>query len=195
MVFGLTPTLGLAAVAVLFAHLGGGGQWTLSTYGLQRIVPDRIRGRVFSFDFALVTLTLAISSAVAAWTADHFGPRPAAVGMGALALAWALAWWLATRAIRHVPLVIGAEQASGEEAAARAPRRSRIVAGRAANRRDDADASLPVGPVAALAARCRSGAGPAAGGRPARAEHPAREASPWTTRHPRRGRSTAGTSR
>ena len=115
--FGLTPTLGLAAVAVLFAHLGGGGQWALSTYGLQRIVPDRIRGRVFSFDFALVTLTLAISSAVAAWTADHFGPRPAAVGMGTLALAWALAWWLATRAIRHGPPVIREERVPAEEVA------------------------------------------------------------------------------
>ena len=116
--FGLTPTLELAAVAVLFAHLGGGGQWALSTYGLQRIVPDRIRGRVFSFDFALVTLTLAISSAVAAWTADHFGPRPAAVGMGTLALAWALAWWLATRTIRHGPPV-----SRGEPAPADAPAR------------------------------------------------------------------------
>jgi hypothetical protein len=37
--------------------------------------------------------------------------------MGALALAWALAWWLATRAIRHGPLVIRAEHAPGEEAA------------------------------------------------------------------------------
>jgi MFS family permease len=116
--FALTPTLGLAAVAVLFAHLGGGGQWALSTYGLQRIVPDRIRGRVFSFDFALVTLTLAISSAVAAWSADRFGPRPAAIAMGTLALTWALAWWLATRAIRRVPLAIRAEPAPDEAAGA-----------------------------------------------------------------------------
>jgi MFS family permease len=115
--FALTPTLGLAAVAVLFAHLGGGGQWALSTYGLQRIVPDRIRGRVFSFDFALVTLTLAISSAVAAWSADRYGPRPAAIGMGTLALAWALAWWLATRAIRRGPL-IHADPARDEAAGA-----------------------------------------------------------------------------
>jgi predicted MFS family arabinose efflux permease len=103
--FGLTPTLALAFVAVLVAHLGGGGQWALSTYGLQRIVPDRIRGRVFSFDFALVTLTLAASSAIAGWAADRFGPRPAAIGMGAAALAWAGVWWVATREIRRHPLV------------------------------------------------------------------------------------------
>ena len=38
---GLMPSLVLAAVAVAFAHLGGGAQWTLSSYGLQRVVPDR----------------------------------------------------------------------------------------------------------------------------------------------------------
>ena len=104
---GLAPSLAFAFAAVLCAHLGGGGQWALSTYGLQRIVPDRIRGRVFSFDFALVTLTLAISSGAAGWAADRFGPRRAAVGMGIVALAWAASWWIATRAIRRRPLTGG----------------------------------------------------------------------------------------
>jgi MFS family permease len=111
VVLGFTPTIALAFVAVLCAHVGGGGQWALSTYGLQRIVPDRIRGRVFSFDFALVTLTLAISSAIAGWAADRFGPRTAAVGMGTAALAWAGVWWIATREIRRRPLVPAADHA------------------------------------------------------------------------------------
>jgi MFS family permease len=125
MVFGVTPTLALAAAAVLVAHLGGGGQWALSTYGLQRIVPDRIRGRVFSFDFALVTLTLAASSVAAGWVADRFGPRPAAVAMGGVALAWAVAWWIATRAIRRAGLG-GADRPTPEapELADRRVRRS-----------------------------------------------------------------------
>ena len=29
---------------------GGGAQWMLSSYGLQKIVPDHIRGRIFAFD-------------------------------------------------------------------------------------------------------------------------------------------------
>ena len=67
------PTLLFGAVAVRFAHLGGGAQWTLSSYGLQRIVPDRIRGRVFAFDFALITLTLTVSALVTGWAAERYG--------------------------------------------------------------------------------------------------------------------------
>jgi MFS family permease len=116
--FGVAPSLALAFGAVLCAHLGGGGQWALSTYGLQRIVPDRIRGRIFSFDYALVTLTLGASSAAAGWAADHLGPRRAAVGMGALALAWAAGWWISTRAVRRRP--IAAEDFRGDLPGARA---------------------------------------------------------------------------
>jgi MFS family permease len=105
MVFGLTPSLALALPVVLCAHLGGGAQWALSTYGLQRIVPDHIRGRIFSFDFAFVTLSLTISSVGAGWSADRFGPRGAAIGMGAVALVWAIVWWITTRDIRRKPLL------------------------------------------------------------------------------------------
>ena len=38
---------------------------------------DRIRGRIFAFDFAMITLSLAISSLVASALADAIGPRPA----------------------------------------------------------------------------------------------------------------------
>jgi predicted MFS family arabinose efflux permease len=101
VLFGLAPSIAVAFGVVLCAHLGGGSQWALSTYGLQRIVPDFIRGRIFSFDFALVTLTLAVSSLVAGWAADRLGPRPAAIGLGGLALIWAAAWWAATRGMRR----------------------------------------------------------------------------------------------
>ena len=47
---GWVPGLLLALPAVTLAHLGGGAQWMLSSYGLQKIVPDRIRGRIFAFD-------------------------------------------------------------------------------------------------------------------------------------------------
>jgi predicted MFS family arabinose efflux permease len=102
MVFGLSPSLLVAAPIVLCAHLGGGAQWTLSTYGLQRITPDRIRGRIFAFDYALVTLSLGISSFVAGWLADTLGPRPTVIGLGGVALAWCGTWWVLTRDIRRV---------------------------------------------------------------------------------------------
>ena len=57
--FPLAPSIWIAALLVFVAHLGGGAQWMLSTLGLQRATPDAIRGRVFSFDYGLVTLTIA----------------------------------------------------------------------------------------------------------------------------------------
>ena len=42
------PRCWVAAVAIFVAHLGGGSQWMLSTYGLQLLVPDHIRGRIFA---------------------------------------------------------------------------------------------------------------------------------------------------
>ena len=101
MMFGLSPSLLVAAPIVLVAHLGGGSQWTLSTYGLQVLTPDRIRGRIFAFDYALVTLSLSISSLVAGWLADAIGPRPAVIGLGGVALAWSATWWTLTRDIRR----------------------------------------------------------------------------------------------
>ncbi len=107
VLMGLSPALALALPAVAIAHLGGGAQWTFSTYGLQRVVPDRIRGRVFAFDFALITATIAISSVATGWLADTFGTRATAVMLGGVAVAWALAWTLLTGDVRRRALAEG----------------------------------------------------------------------------------------
>jgi MFS family permease len=96
-VFAVSPVLAIAAGAVFVAHLGGGAQWTISSYGLQRLVPDEMRGRIFAADFALVTLTTSLSSLGAGLLADTLGRRPTALLMGLLALAWGLIWTLWTR--------------------------------------------------------------------------------------------------
>ena len=86
MALGLAPALWVAAIVIFVAHLGGGTQWALSTYGLQVLVPDYIRGRIFAVDFALITLSLGISSLVASAIADAAGPRVAAFVLGGLAV-------------------------------------------------------------------------------------------------------------
>jgi MFS family permease len=88
----LAPILPLAAVAVFGGHLGGGAQWTLSSYGLQRAAPDAIRGRVFSFDYGLVTLTLTLSILVAGALAERFSPTIATWSMVGLAAIAASGW-------------------------------------------------------------------------------------------------------
>ncbi|HET7645431.1 MAG TPA: MFS transporter [Candidatus Limnocylindria bacterium] len=91
-VFPGMPTLLLAALFVFGAHCGGGAQWTLSTLGLQRATPDAIRGRVFSLDYGMVTMTIAVSTLLAGWLADGIGPRPAVLVMVALIVAAGAGW-------------------------------------------------------------------------------------------------------
>jgi MFS family permease len=95
------PNIWLAGLMVAGAHLGGGSQWTLSSYGLQRIVPDSIRGRVFAFDFGLVTASIAIAAALAGLAADYWNVRYVMDGFAALGLAYAVLWTFLTRNVRR----------------------------------------------------------------------------------------------
>jgi MFS family permease len=99
--FPLSGTLLVAAVMAGLAHLGGGSQWTLSTYGLQTVVPDFIRGRIFSFDYGLVTLTLAVSIFLSGWAADQLGPRVVMFALAGVSIVYALVWAVLTRRIRR----------------------------------------------------------------------------------------------
>jgi predicted MFS family arabinose efflux permease len=90
--FPLAPSLWVAAPLVFLAHCGGGGQWTLSTLGLQRATPDVIRGRLFSLDFGLVTLTIAISTLVAGQLADAVAPSIAVWAMVGLIVLAGSGW-------------------------------------------------------------------------------------------------------
>jgi MFS family permease len=104
LLFPWMPALWIAAMFAVGAHLGGGAQWTLSTYGLQVLVPDRIRGRVFAFDYMLVTASIAISNVVAGSAAGRFDPRIVMTSLAGVALAYALIWrGLAARALARTP--------------------------------------------------------------------------------------------
>jgi MFS family permease len=92
----LSPTLALGLIAIFVAHLGGGGAWQISTYGLQRETPDFIRGRVFAADYGFVTLTMSISSVIAGIAADRFGAVPATIGTASAALLFAVIWGAST---------------------------------------------------------------------------------------------------
>jgi MFS family permease len=100
LLVGTAPVLGLAALGVLVAHLGGGAQWTLSTYGLQASTPDAIRGRVFAADFALVTLSMSTSILAAGAMAEATGPRPPVLILAGVACVWGLVYLTLTRRLR-----------------------------------------------------------------------------------------------
>ena len=104
LALGVAPTIAIAAITIGVAHLGGGSQWMLSTYGLQVLVPDAIRGRIFGFDYMLVTLTLSLSALGASALADAIGPRSTVSILGGVAVLWAAVWFILSRDVRKTGL-------------------------------------------------------------------------------------------
>ncbi|MBX7252404.1 MAG: MFS transporter [Candidatus Promineofilum sp.] len=83
-------------LATVVRTLGTGTLWVFSSALLQTIVPDRYRGRVFSFEFAALTLTQSISTLAAGAMIDRGGLAVAGV-MGvqaAVSLATTALWAL-----------------------------------------------------------------------------------------------------
>jgi MFS family permease len=81
MALSAAPSLALAALAILFAHIGGSIQWVFSTALLQTRVPDHLRGRVFATEYAALTLTTAISAYLTGVARDA-GMSTAALAIG-----------------------------------------------------------------------------------------------------------------
>ncbi len=90
--FSQAPTIWIAAVAVMIGHIGGGSQWALSSYGLQAIVPDRIRGRVVGLDFAAMTFVMAITQPIVGVIADRVPLRSLFLVLALLGIVFGLAW-------------------------------------------------------------------------------------------------------
>lgn len=97
----VAPVFAVALALVLLAHLGGGAQWTLSSYGLQARAPDHIRGRIIAGDFGIVTLIITISSLAAGVLADVIGVRTTIAAFAALAIAGSATYQLATKSVRE----------------------------------------------------------------------------------------------
>ena len=73
LALGLVNTLPAFLVATFIRTFGTGTIWVFSAVLLQILVPDRVKGRVFGFEFAALTLTESISVLAAGYTQDKFG--------------------------------------------------------------------------------------------------------------------------
>lgn len=80
----VSPSLPLAFLAVMLAHMGGSNQWVFSSTLLQLRVPNRLLGRIFAIELALLTLTTSLSTYLTGVASD------AGVSPRTLALALAL---------------------------------------------------------------------------------------------------------
>lgn len=92
--FGLAPSLAVGMVFVFCAHMGWGSNWTLSAALLQRLTPDYIRGRIFSMDLGLLTLTMAFSTFVTGAASDRTSPHFVALALGAVFVTFGVVWTL-----------------------------------------------------------------------------------------------------
>ncbi len=99
-------SLGTLLLATLIRTLGTGTLWVFASALLQTVVPDRYRGRVFSFEFAALTLTQSISTLMGGALQDRAGLTApgvmavsAAVAVG-VTLLWGLFHWRYRAALR-----------------------------------------------------------------------------------------------
>lgn len=102
----VAPTLPLFLLATLVRTVGTGTVWVFSAAMLQTIVPDRYRGRVFAFEFAMLTLTQSISIFSAGYLQDSWGVdvrwvTAVAAGSGLfVAVVWAIFYAANIRRVR-----------------------------------------------------------------------------------------------
>ena len=73
---------------------GGGINWVFSTQLLLQLLPDRVRGRVFSTEFAIFTLANAVGTGVGGWLMDltGIGIGPTMLWLSGLTLIPTLLW-------------------------------------------------------------------------------------------------------
>ena len=100
LLLGVTEWFWAVLVLLAVAHAGGGANWILSTYGLQTVVPDELRGRVFSADYTLATLIIAGSQVGFGLLSEFVPARELLALAGGLVLVYAGLWLLATRRLR-----------------------------------------------------------------------------------------------
>ena len=95
--FSCSPTLVLALLFLLVASMGTSNIWVMSTSLLQINTPDRIRGRVFSVDFGVLMLMIAVSNYIMGLGLDTWGftARQLAAGLGLVMIVPGVLWMAA----------------------------------------------------------------------------------------------------
>jgi MFS family permease len=73
---GWTATLPFLLIATFIRTLGSGIGWVYSSSLLQMTVPNKFLGRVFAFDFAMMTLSASVSTLWVGWAKDSLGLSP-----------------------------------------------------------------------------------------------------------------------
>lgn len=87
----------LVLLGIFFAHIAGGGNWVMSGYAIQQLVPDDLRGRVNAGDTMLAMLAITVSQLIVSLFIDSISPSVLIACCGATTLSYAIGWRLITR--------------------------------------------------------------------------------------------------
>lgn len=81
VMIGYSTSLSFLLMATFIRTLGSGISWTYSSALLQMSVPDKFLGRVFTFDFAMMTLAASLSTLWVGWAKDSLAMTPQQIGL------------------------------------------------------------------------------------------------------------------
>ena len=90
-------SLYLTVFLLVLAHCGGGSQWAFSTYGLQILTPDRLRGRISGIDYSFNFLMNTVSTLMIGYLASIYGVLFVYKLFPVLGFMFGLTWYLSTR--------------------------------------------------------------------------------------------------
>ena len=90
-------SLYLTVFLLVLAHCGGGSQWAFSTYGLQILTPDRLRGRISGIDYSFNFLMNTASTLMIGYLASIYGVLFVYRLFPVLGFIFGLTWYLSTR--------------------------------------------------------------------------------------------------
>ena len=92
-----TLSLYLTVLLLFLGHAGGGSQWAFSTYGLQVLTPDRLRGRIAGIDYSLYFLMNTISTLMIGYMTSIYGVLFVFKLFPILGFVFGFIWYLSTR--------------------------------------------------------------------------------------------------
>ena len=92
-----SPTLYVTTILLVLAHCGGGAQWAFSSYGIQILTPDNIRGRIAGLDYSFYFLMFTISNLIIGYLATKYDVMTLFTVFPALGFSVGFFWFLRTR--------------------------------------------------------------------------------------------------
>ena len=94
-----TLSLYLTVLLLFLGHAGGGSQWAFSTYGLQILTPDKLRGRIAGIDYSLYFLMNTISTLMIGYLTSIYDVLFVFKLFPVLGFIFGFIWYLSTRKI------------------------------------------------------------------------------------------------